>query len=162
MIEYNDFINSKHPLLIKIATAYELYSRLSKIPNFFIKESFKYINKDIYQKLISLHEYKNKYIKSTWGELNNLYSQINKLIKDMDVLDKNIINDLEIVEEYSKDLNCLVENVTLPTYIKPSFLQAKYITLILKHHNKSINKYWYLKDELNPLWKELKEKEENV
>ncbi len=57
MIEYNELLRTKHPLLIKIATAKYIENNLT--PNVFVEcDKFKYINKDIQQKMSFLLEYK--------------------------------------------------------------------------------------------------------
>ncbi len=73
---------------------------------------------------------------------------------DLGCIDSNIITDVETVNTFTnglKELKYSIKN-ELNSYDVPTYNYYKYLTLIMKYHNKPINKFWYLKNEYNPIW----------
>lgn len=151
MIEYNEFLKMNHPMMVQIATAKEIENRLNKIPSMLKNSFFEYINKDIYFATQELANYHSQYITTSWGEVSIMYSYIHRMVKDLNGLDQNIIDKMVEVENYFTDLEDLDNLIKHPK----TFNQFKYITLLLRHHSKPINKYWYLRDKDNLLWVKL-------
>lgn len=149
--EYNEFLKSKHKLLIQIGTAREVLLRINTISAYFKKENFQYLNKHFYNTIKYLKEFSNKYAKDSWSSPKILYNQIKDSVIEDKIINTNIINQLDYVEDYIRELKDMNRYIELRDYDE-GFNNLKYCSLVLKFHKRKIENYWYLKNEFNPVW----------
>lgn len=157
--EYNEFLKSKHKLLIQIGTAREVLMRVNAINAYFKKESFQYLNKDFYDTMQYLKDFSSKYAKDSWSSPRTLYNQIKNSVIENEIINTNIIRQLEYVEEYVKELKDMNSYIDLRDY-NINFNNLKYCSLVLKFHKRKIENYWYLKNEFNPVWLKFNKEED--
>lgn len=133
--------NSEFKLISRIATAYYIKEKLEKLAFF---NNFKQINTHQYDRYRFLYDY---YIENSNASNTNSYlnldddfviKEIIKLAEKSNILDKGVIRELEILEEYVKG----GEIMTILTYdSNDTDLIVKY----LKSIKKRVNSKYYLK-----------------
>lgn len=160
-------LEGKHRQLIRIATAHKIskiVSTWSENFRYMLRDSFRYINSDIHSMTKEIDSYQR--INSMYGSRHT--DKLNELVGDFvaeaDLLDMNMINKALEVVKYEKYLATVRRNYKLDSIVpitsKEHYLAARRLAYIFKSDNMEINKCWYLKDEFNFVYNEIKDDKE--
>lgn len=159
----NEFLNSNHKILIKIATAFSAEKTSHfQIPEYLKIEGdsiIKKISEEVYNTVKITQKYTSRYLVYGWG-LHGMYLTIYKNIKDKNLLDKYMLDLFEKFKVYKNKIQIIEEVTTINKYCKflkaPSSNLLNIITIrnLFKMMGIPTNKALYFKKQFNPIYNE--------
>lgn len=161
MYTYDEFIKSKHRGLIRMATAKKIKGIIKEFPRYLEHSSFKELNKDYYKTSQKLKIYIRDNLKGNY-DLDELYEKILLLIEDLGLLGQDIINEANEFKLVLDKLNNIKEIFSFETsdYATLSYKYYQYAIILMKFEKLKVNKFWYFKNEFNPVFKQFNKTEE--
>ena len=154
MFEFKKFKKSNHPLLIKLATAYEIKRRLSTLSiDYYLVDKFQLINSNISNKLEQLIDIRDfylgreRYYYSYTSEAHSFLSELREHNVKEDRLHLSIMDILEEVCNYIEPTQHVFAG--FGKCKTNDYRIMKYLSLIMRENKKAVNRYWYLKNEYN-------------
>lgn len=160
MIEINEFLNSKHPLIVKIATAYAVKNILKGIDLYDnITDTDKLIVPELVESTCRFKKYINDYNEAYRRnrETDTLIELIYNLVNEANALDEGMIKDANLnypnILSYSKIKKQFNVSASNRYYLQKNFDYYKYLTIVLRHEGIPYNRAMNCKNEFNEIYK---------
>jgi len=152
MFTYDEFLNSKHRKLKRVATAYMAKNIVGNIP-YYIEEktyNFHFINEEYQEKASFLYDYIRKN-DSSFNTID-IVKEIAEYLDDKNQLDYYIIDRALELKDILNKIKDIHNYFPLNNSYNRKYSFYKYLVALMKLEGLKVNKYWYLKNEYNPVW----------
>lgn len=160
MIEINEFLQSNHPLLIKIATAVKMANilkpeRLSML--YLTRPLIETLSPEIYTLATEINDYLAANF-NNWDSYKfiHILDELVKLVESVDGIDDSMLQKTQLLLDYCAKIDKIKRGLNIDVFEK--FHQPArwdlyvYLTILFKHEGLPVTREMSLKPEFNPIY----------